>query len=159
MTEDQLKPMIRRIGEYFGLDKAVLLTRFEQWYGRVKDIPAEALPYIETCIQDHHDSMPRNMPKYIRGYYYAWKSANTAKLIDYPRTTCAECHGHGLIWIKRTAMIEGKPWGNINGPITEETSYRCASCENWKRHCHADAKPAATRQYLADQGHDVLFNS
>lgn len=156
MIDSEFTALVKRLNEYFGLQKNVTWDRHAMWFSEIKHIPAEAIPFIESCIHDNWNTLPSNLPRHMRGYYQAWKSANAQKFIDYPRTDCAECDGKGLLWVRRPAIVAGRPVDSGDGFLMQEVSYRCAKCENWMRHCHQDAKPAAVKSELLAKGFELM---
>jgi hypothetical protein len=103
---------------YYGLDKIVNPERFNLWYLEVKGIPTESILYIQKCLFADKDSMPRNIPKYVKQYFSQWLSANPAKKAGRTiRTKCDECASKGLLWFKKQ-----------DGYIYV---VRCAKCQNW----------------------------
>jgi hypothetical protein len=160
MTESDLKGLLRSLSEYFGLDKIFSPGRQRQWISKVEDIPAESIPYIQKCIEDNFDTLPRNIPRHIRTYFYAWKSLNSSKFIDQPTTQCPECGGTGFIHCSRPAMIMGEQLTATGGrKLMEQTTYRCPKCDNWRKWVHHSAMEAVTRIELESRGYEVLdFN-
>lgn len=156
MIEKEFTAMVQRIKEYFDKPQYATWERHGMWFPKVKHIPAEAIPYIENCIYDNWSIPPANLPRHMRDYYQAWKSANAEKFVSYPRSPCPECGGKGLLWVSRPAMIDGQIIQRQDSPLYETVSYRCAHCENWRRHCHADSKPAATKMELTERGFELI---
>lgn len=152
MTDNEFAAFIQRLKAYFDRPKYATWERHAMWYKKIAHIPTEAIPYIENCFYDHRDILPANLPRYMCGYFIAWKNANSNKIINYPRTACEECNGKGLLWIKRPAMINGEKILTKNGYVMEVVSYRCAFCENWLRHCNAKSKLSATKNQLIEKG-------
>lgn len=156
MTQDQFKQFLKDLGAYFGLEKIISTTRFEQWFERVKLVPSEALPHIFNRFSEEKDTIPRNVPKVMLAYFYQWHSTS-GKAIGYQHYDCDECGGHGLIWCRRPSVINGELLKDRSGkPLFEEVSYRCAKCENWQRHVHQNSKPAATRAELFERGYELV---
>ena len=154
LNRDDLKKFIGDLGSYYGFEKFVDSKRMDQWLEKTKDIPTESLPFIFGRITDERDTIPRNIPKNMRDFYHQWQSSS-GKVMDYPRTDCHECHGEGILWARRPALIDGKLFEGVDGPVTEEVAYRCQLCENWKRHCYWKAMKPATRFELENQGMTV----
>jgi hypothetical protein len=156
MLETEFFAMLRRLNEYYGLEKIISPGRAQQWFLKCKDIPAEALAYIQTAIENSADTLPRNMPKAIRGHYNQWRNENSARMIKYGGT-CEECRSRGFLFARRRAIVGGIPAAYADGRrMYEEVTYRCAMCENWRNFCHQDAMPAATRQDIVNWGFKLL---
>lgn len=156
MTDDEFTAMIKRIKEYYDKPKYSTWDRRSMWYPKIKHIPTEAIPYIENCIYDNWNIPPANLPRHLRIYFLAWKSAYSNKIINYSKTQCQECGGKGLLWVQRPAIINGTVIKAAGIEMTETVSYRCAVCENWQRHCHFESKPSATKTQLLDKGWELL---
>jgi hypothetical protein len=69
------------VTSYFGALKLVGDKRVDLWYDECHFIPIEALEWIKRKIFDEHDSLPRNLPKALKGLWYAWKDANPERLV------------------------------------------------------------------------------
>jgi len=50
-------------------------AQLDSWFGPVKDVPAEALPWIAGRIKAESDWFPRNPTKVVLTQWGAWKSA------------------------------------------------------------------------------------
>lgn len=157
MNKDSFKEMLKRLQEYYGQKKLITVGQFNQWQAKTATVPDAAIPHIERCFQDHHDQLPKNVPRYVHGYYQGWKSLNTEKTIGYEKTNCGDCSSTGFLWVLRPAMINGNRVTNLKGEmLNESTVFRCGGCENWKAHCHPEAIAAAKKADLEQQGFEFF---
>lgn len=156
MNRDVFDELVRDLNSYFGSEKTVSPRRADQWFYKVKDIPEASIDFIYNKITNERDAMPRNLPKYIISFYFQWRSSSD-QVINYPVTHCDECNSKGFLWVKRPSMINGTEVINAQGEkMMEEISFRCASCENWRREVNFKSKPSATLSQLSAQGYDVV---
>lgn len=155
MTEVEFHDLVSRLNTYFGLEKTVSPSRFEEWCQKIKDVPSAAIGFIYDKITANSETLPRNLPKHIWAYLYQWRESPD-RVSNRSSSHCVECGGHGLIWVRRPTMVEGDQMQGHYGLLHEEVSYRCIKCDNWSRHCHYKAKPAASKAELIESGYEIL---
>lgn len=66
--------------DYFGSDKLPTTDRILLLYKEVATIPLRALNYAMQKIKDEFNSLPRNIPKQIKIFYFAYRSAYPEKV-------------------------------------------------------------------------------
>lgn len=144
MTKSDFKAFIKDVGQYFGMKNIISEKRLDMWYTLCQDIPHSALLFIQLKIFTDRDSMPRNMPKYVKMYYRDWLYTNPDKLIkakDY-KSDCHHCKGEGLLFYIESGY---------------RYVARCGDCKNWIDHfSEKTSQPRQLRRIdLENQGYQV----
>ncbi len=156
MEQQTLRGLVKSINEFFGLEKTVSPERLQMWAEKLQNVPDGCHRYVFERVTSELEAPPRNLPKLVTQYARQWREANF-RGSSQRQEDCPECDGHGLIWVRRIAAIGGETLKGRDGNLlTEEVSYRCSKCDNWRRHCHESAKPAASRFELFERGYTVL---
>lgn len=120
MTKDEFKEFVVTSTEYFGLKNVVDSSRFDLWFREVSHIPAESLPYIKSMLFSEKESMPRNIPKFVKEFYSQWLNANPDKVAHRNKASiCHECGSTGFLFFRKA---DGYKY-----------VARCSSCRNWTR--------------------------
>lgn len=157
MKLEEFKTLLERLSVYFGTTGFVSKERLQAWFQEVKNIPSSAIEFIYTQFVKERDLIPRNVPKAIKEYTQLWHQTNYKHPNDRNTMPCRECGGRGFIWCRRPFLHEGEPLSHMNDrELSEEISYRCASCQNWSPYVAPQSKPAATRQQLIELGYKIL---
>ena len=124
MTDNDFAKAWRDIHAVFGLDPSTKakLAAYNRTFEKVEFVPAEALKFIQSRIEDL-DNMPRNISKAILSGWYDWKAHNPDRLRAEQETGkkgCVNCHD-GYIW------ASGIPVGSN---LVEPSPYvfRCGHC-------------------------------
>jgi len=148
MKEFDLREFVSKLNIFYGLEKTVSSRRLELWLDDVTNIPKESLDFIYKKIIQGKDTIPRNLPKYIKQYFLEWRFANPDKQInpDAQKTPCEDCFGKGILWFKKKS-VDGFKY---------ELAARCGHCRNWIRHVgNSRDLPLRIREDLINQGYEV----
>lgn len=124
MKKEEFKNFLRRINAYYGYDKIISPERFYAWANKVVNIPKAAEDYIFEQITEQHNTMPRNLPKWIKEYFSAWRSADPGRQINphIKKTNCTDCSGSGFIRFRKADAVTG---------MLYTYCARCGACRNW----------------------------
>lgn len=150
MDKDTLKQLLLDINSYYGMDNSHITTkRFSQWHERLKNIPNECIDFVKEKLFTEKDSVPRNIPKYVKAYFHEWISSHPEKYQPHTKTVCNECDGDGLIYyIDKTGQY----------PVNRVA--RCPFCENWKSILGWEAVknyPIRTKKDLMESGYILQY--
>lgn len=69
MDKTCFSKLIVRISQFFQSTKLPSSTQVDLWFEQIKQIPEEAVDFIEKQIYKDRDSLPRNIPKAIKEAY------------------------------------------------------------------------------------------
>ena len=139
---------LQELNDYYGLDKIFSPSRKERWHNYVKYMPNESLKYIRDRIFDEKETIPRNIPMWMKNYFRDWKVLNSGRFLQYTPVICDECGTIGLFWI--TAELDGIDYTSVAV---------CKKCENWQLHLGpetVDKMRRATRAELEAEGYSVF---
>lgn len=147
MNKDDFNGFLRNISDYFGLEKYITPQRFSKWFAIVEHLPAEALEYITNRFYEEKETIPRNIPKWMREYFRQWLNSNPDKIArNFTSTQCDDCKSDGLIYFKAN---------DGNNYVA-----RCGSCRNWEQyfnHGNIAGIPRIMRTYeIYEQGGRIL---
>ena len=81
MDKASFSNLIFKVYNYFRLQKLPSTDQVELWYNEVKYIPETAIDEIFSRLA-HEDSLPRNLPKVIKGVYAGLPKAKRKKFYD-----------------------------------------------------------------------------
>lgn len=144
MTKDEFRQFVITSGEYFGLKNIVDNSRLDLWFKEVQHIPSASMSYIQSMLFSEKETMPRNIPKFVKDYYGQWLNANPDKVAyRNEHSVCDECRSTGFLWFK-------KHDGNIYVA-------RCRNCRNWARVLTPGSKESGipaemTREFILESG-------
>ena len=109
-------------------------STIELWFGLIKRMPSEPIPWIIKKIQETHETFPKNMTAAFWGTYSEWQQANPDKRAIQSFFDCSDC-SEGLIFAKK--IIEGKKYSYV---------FRCTKC----RQNHNQNYPSMSRLELME---------
>jgi hypothetical protein len=118
MERGSLKTSIDELFMYFRYKTIAASEVVDQWYPKVRHIPAEAMPWIVDEIEKL-DALPRNIPKTILAYWYQWKKQHPEKIV-FVKENCPDCNDGYLIISK---IWEGQT-------IPTQVMVECGRCNN-----------------------------
>ena len=103
MNKIEFSSFVETLTTFFGA-KAPGMKAVDLWFDMVQNIPAEALPWIETKICQDQETIPRNLPKAIRELFEAWLQAHPEKRARKESVDCPDCEGG---WLCLTRPVRG----------------------------------------------------
>lgn len=147
MTDNDFARFWTDIHGIFGIDAGtkIKIASYNRTFDKVKHVPAEALKFIQSRIEDL-DSLPRNISKAVLDGWYDWKSRNPDRLTSEQDKTakggCINC-------------LDGYIYAEIIPPGTMlKTPYsyvfRCGHCGGGEGNI-----PKATRESLVSTGYTI----
>ena len=138
MTRLEFVEFLERVSTYFGAKRLMDEKRIESFYDQCHHVPHEALGWIEDRIYQEQDSMPRNLPKYIRALWLQWQDLNPERMVREPvECNAPGCEG-GYIFVRHR---EG--WTAV--------AY-CDRCAVRRRLCPANSPSLSNVQVLEREG-------
>jgi hypothetical protein len=112
------------------------------WYGKIKKIPSEAVPWIERRIQDECEGWPRNITATMWAYFHAWLDSHPEKRELEKKYPCSECQGEGLLFGNKKS----------GSGIRFRYVFRCAVCGQ----SPLLSLPKINKSAMLGQGFEVL---
>lgn len=101
MTISEFQDFCGAVYAYFGLTEKA--KQIEEWFPLLEDIPGEPLNWIKRKMFAECDSLPRNMPKYVRGRWADWCTAHPRRVAWAAGQVTCQAPGceDGWIFIRR----------------------------------------------------------
>ena len=126
---------MERLKKWF--NKKLLPEQEDQWFDKIKFIPAEAWPDIVDNLTSNSKFFPT--PDVVKEAWREWLQAHPESMAkEMDRTWCDECEGEGIfsIWyqdyvVPKTQIPPGKDPDRYI--FWFRTFVPCGSCANWKR--------------------------
>jgi hypothetical protein len=130
------------------------------WYDKLYYIPDEATGWIVNQIQEL-DTLPRNLPKFFRQYWRAWKSEHPEKMTG-EKEPCNDCCDEGYFIISKVLpdhtiptqmMVFCKKCNNVRQKINSRNVWY----EQPLGSRHTSKIAVKSRSELELIGHQIIF--
>lgn len=96
MVRTDLEAIVGNLGAFYERKARPSAMTLELWMQKVKNIPTEAVPWIQDRIMDESEMWPRNFPQTLWAMYNAWIQANPDKRAYRESVDCPDCEGGWL---------------------------------------------------------------
>lgn len=109
MVRTDLEALLGNLGAFYERKAKPGDMTFNLWFEKVKNIPSDAIPWIQNRIMDECDMWPRNITATVWAMYHAWLRAHPEKRAYRESVDCPDCEGGWLILQKVVENKFGKP--------------------------------------------------
>jgi len=100
MTENIFAHFLENVCSYFEKRQPSINTQ-DLWYDRARNIPDQAMDWLEKRIQEEFEMFPRNLPSVMWALYRRWLESDPTKQSEKTYFDCPECDGMGNIFLKK----------------------------------------------------------
>lgn len=101
MVRTELEAIVGNLGAFYERKAAPSEMTLVLWLQKVKNIPSEAIPWIQSKIMDECESWPKNITAIMWAMYHAWLAAHPEKRAHLDHVDCPDCEGGWLAIRKR----------------------------------------------------------